>query len=87
MEGRDNIYQSMKAGQKNTTLAWEPQRAMVASSGDMGWTWGKYTLSYLDQEQLEQQNHGKYLNIWERQEDGQWRVAVDMGNSSPSPEE
>lgn len=31
-------------------------------------------------------SHGKYLNIWEKDADGNWKVAVDMGNSSPAPE-
>jgi hypothetical protein len=35
--GREAIYASMKSGQEYT-LAWEPQRAEVSSSGDMGWT-------------------------------------------------
>jgi len=53
----------------------------------MGWTWGKYVLSFNDEDGVEQKRYGKYLNIWTRQEDGQWKVAVDMGNSSPKPSE
>ena len=85
--GRDQIYQEMKPGQEDYELAWEPQRAEVAGSEDMGWTWGKYVLSFEDEAGLEQKRYGKYLNIWTRQADGQWKVAVDMGNSSPEPTE
>ena len=84
--GREAIYQGMLAGGGDYTLSWEPQQARVSASEDMGWTWGKYLLTYLDDQGQEQQRFGKYLNIWERQEDGNWRVVVDMGNSSPAPE-
>ena len=85
--GREQIYQEMKVGQEDYELAWDPQRAEVAGSADMGWTWGKYVLSFNDEDGVEQKRYGKYLNIWTRQEDGQWKVAVDMGNSSPKPSE
>ena len=84
--GRENNYAEMKDGQEDYTLAWEPQRAEVAASEDLGWTWGKYVLSFIDDEGVEQKRYGKYLNIWERQDDGEWKVLVDMGNSSPAPE-
>jgi len=85
--GRDKLYAEMKEGQEDYTLAWDPQRAEVSASEDMGWTWGTYTLTFRDDEAQEQKRYGKYLNIWERQDDGQWRVIVDMGNSSPAPSE
>ncbi|NQT61729.1 MAG: nuclear transport factor 2 family protein [Candidatus Marinimicrobia bacterium] len=85
--GREQIYQEMKVGQEDYQLAWEPQRAEVSGSDDMGWTWGKYVLTFKDEDSVEQKRYGKYLNIWTRQDDGQWKVAVDMGNSSPEPVE
>ncbi len=85
--GREQIYSEMKVGQEDYKLDWEPQRAEVAASLDMGWTWGKYVLSFEDDQGVEQKRWGKYLNIWSRQADGQWKVAVDMGNSSPAPVE
>jgi len=83
--GRDTIYQTMKAAGDGYTLAWEPQDGEVAASGDFGYTWGNYTLSYEDSSGAKQANYGKYLNVWKKQ-DGQWRVLVDMGNDSPKPE-
>lgn len=84
--GRASIYASMCQEQENYSLAWEPQRAEVSHSEDMGWTWGTYELSSVDVHGKPQKQYGKYVNIWERQNDGQWRVIVDMGNTSPVPE-
>ena len=80
VEGRDNIYESMKQSTVDYTLAWDPQHADVAAAGDMGWTWGWYTLSYIDSEGKAQEQKGKYLNVWRKDEEGNWRVVVDMGN-------
>ena len=84
--GRSNIYDSMKEHQDSYTLDWSPQYAVVSNSGELGYTWGKYTLSYSDESGEEHKSYGKYLNIWEKQNDGSWKVAVDMGNASPKPE-
>jgi ketosteroid isomerase-like protein len=83
--GRENIYQTMKAAGEGYTLAWEPQNGEVAASGEFGYTWGNFTLSWEDSGGTKQAHYGKYLNVWKKQ-DGQWKVLVDMGNSSPAPE-
>ena len=85
VQGRDKIYGMMKENQGDYQLEWTPQYAEVAKSGELGYTWGTYILSYRDEKGEEQKSYGKYLNIWEKQTDGSWKVAIDMGNSSPTP--
>lgn len=85
--GRDNLYEGMKEGQDNYTLAWDPQRAEVSASADMGWSWGKYVLTTIDENGNENKNYGKYLNVWKRQADGEWKVVVDIGTPSPPPDD
>jgi ketosteroid isomerase-like protein len=85
--GRDSIYQSMLEMPKGAILDWIPEDGEVAQSGEMGWTWGNYILTWRDDQGREIKSYGKYLNIWEKQEDGQWRVLIDMGNKSPGPPE
>ena len=85
VQGRENIYDMMKENQDDYKLEWTPQYAEVAKSGELGYTWGTYILSYKDEKGEEQKSYGKYLNIWKKQTDGSWKVAVDMGNSSPKP--
>ena len=75
--GREAITESM---QGDYTLAWEPQHAEVAHSGELGWTWGTYSVVLPGGEIS---SRGKYLNIWRKLKNGQWRVAVDMGNLNP----
>jgi len=63
------------------TLYWEPILADVSSSEDMGYTMGPSTLR-----DSAKQNapvwYGFYFSIWKKQEDGSWKVAVDVGTGS-----
>jgi ketosteroid isomerase-like protein len=86
VQGVNNIYNGMKDNQSNYTLDWSPRYAEVAKSGELGYTWGTYSLAYKDKNGEEQKSYGKYLNIWKKQANGNWRVAVDIGNDSPDPD-
>jgi ketosteroid isomerase-like protein len=48
----------------------------------MGWTWGRYTATSPGENGEMVSSHGKYLNIWIKDDEGNWRVLVDMGNSN-----
>ena len=63
-------------GDPGYQLLWQPQFGEVASSGDMGWTWGQYQV-VVDGENVDT---GKYINIWKKQADDSWKVRVDIGN-------
>jgi hypothetical protein len=67
-------------------LTWEPQRAEVARSGELGWTWGTYEVRPEGDLEAEPLAYGKYVNVWRTQPDRTWKVIVDTGNSSPAPE-
>ena len=49
----------------------------------MGWTWGKYIMTSTDSEGNPVTRKGKYLNVWKKQNDGLWKVVVDIGNVEP----
>jgi ketosteroid isomerase-like protein len=68
-----------------TTLTWTPVKAEMAASGDLGYTYGNYIYTAKNKEGKLVANYGKYTSIWKKQKDGQWKVVVDMGNSSPDP--
>ena len=70
---------------EGTTLTWTPVHAEMAASGDLGYTYGNYVYTAKNKEGKLVANYGKYTSIWKKQKDGQWKVVVDMGNSSPDP--
>ncbi len=70
---------------EGTSLTWTPLKAEMAASGDLGYTYGNYVYTAKNKEGKLVANYGKYTSIWKKQKDGQWKVVVDMGNSSPDP--
>lgn len=56
-------------------LTWSPENAGMALSGDLGYTYGIYTLKTPDT--IKQ---GTYVTIWQRQADGSWKFLLKSGN-------
>lgn len=79
--GRDTVREFMAAAFADTTwtLGWEPARADISSSGDLGWTVGTYQSVRRDSAGAEHRATGKYLTVWQKQADGTWKVVVDTG--------
>jgi ketosteroid isomerase-like protein len=70
---------------KSNHMVWTPVGADVAASGDLGYTFGTYEFHGVDKDGTPIFAVGKYTTIWKLQKDGSWKVVLDMGNSSPSP--
>ena len=66
-------------------LRWEPVEGGI--SGDLGYTYGISKVTRTGKDGKPQISYGKYVTIWQKQRDGTWQVAVDIGNSSPPPAE
>jgi ketosteroid isomerase-like protein len=69
------------------SLRWQPIKAVLAQSGELGYTYGNYQLTTSEAEGQSVTRYGKYVTIWKKQSDGVWRVVVDVGNASPPPVE
>src|SRR6266545_2297215 len=63
-------------------LEWWPVYGDVADSGDLGYNTGPTLVTDLTA-QNRPARHGYFFSVWKRQPDGNWRVAVDMGVSTP----
>lgn len=57
-------------------LAWAPQRVEVSAAGDLAVSTGPYRVEAADPADA---RHGQYFSVWQRQEDGSWRVIADLG--------
>lgn len=56
-------------------LSWKPSHAEVAASGDLGFTYGIYKLVMPDTTFT-----GTYVNIWKKENDGEWKFVVNSNN-------
>jgi len=63
-------------------LTWAPTAARVSTSGDLGYTWGRYYLDGIDVDGQAYTDEGKYANVWARDANGEWRVVLDISNQN-----
>jgi ketosteroid isomerase-like protein len=83
--GSDSILALMAKYPADLKIDWTPREAVVADSGELGFTWGLFTATFHDNKGKIVTQHGKYLDVWRRQKDGTWRWVADIGNSDPLP--
>jgi len=62
------------------SFTWEPMTADVSDDGTLGYTYGVYNRTYLDEKGEKVEEKGMYMTIWKRQSDGNWLIAADVGN-------
>ena len=66
-------------------LKWQPVFAAVARSCDLGFTTGPSEWRKSKDEE-KARGHGQSVSIWKRQKDGTWKIAVDIGVTTPVPQ-
>jgi ketosteroid isomerase-like protein len=67
---------------KRPLLAWQPAYAVMAASGDMGFTTGPWEAK-ADVNDEKPQGYGHFMTVWKKQADGTWKFVVDLGISHP----
>ncbi|RIV68749.1 YybH family protein [Flagellimonas aequoris] len=79
VKGKDGLktYFSHQTSSSNFKLSWAPDFVDVSSSGDLGYTYGKYQLTYKDSTGAEMQNTGVFHTVWKRQPDQTWKFVWD----------
>jgi len=76
--GKDGIGKHV--GKRKTDFnffTWYPDFIDVSSSGDLGYTYGKYQFEYVDKDKKLQTGSGIFHTVWKRQANGQWRYVWD----------
>lgn len=79
LRGREAIRASMAEdfGAPGAALQWSASEAEVSACGDLGYSIGTYEQAANDSAGNPVKTRGKYVTVWEKQEDGGWKVAVD----------
>jgi ketosteroid isomerase-like protein len=75
-----NVWKDMFAS-PSLVISWQPTRVQVGKSGEMAWVRGTYELTMNDASGKPIDDRGKYLEVWEKQTDGNWKCAAGMWNS------
>jgi sulfatase modifying factor 1 len=82
--GRNAILALLARYPHDLNIDWNPEEEVVSGSGDLGYTWGHFLATSHDPAGVSSVEHGRYLDVWRRQSDGQWRWIADIGTSDPS---
>ena len=74
-----------------TSIAWQATKVEVSRSSDLAYIMGTYQLTMKDPQGNPVTDHGKFVEVWEKQADGKWKVGADIFNSdlpaTPAPTE
>ena len=65
-------------------LTWTPTDALMGPSGDMGYTWGHYEGRGKDAHGNPVVTSGRYMTVWRKEPDGNWKVVLDAGSNEPA---
>ncbi len=77
IRGKDSIIQHLLQSRiDDIELTWSPDFVDASQSGDLGYSYGKYTVSFSDSTGTKT-NHGVFHTVWKRQPDGTWRFVWD----------
>jgi ketosteroid isomerase-like protein len=87
LQGKDAIRKMVTASFSNPSfhISWTPERAVVASAGDIGYTVGTTEMTVADAKGATVKIPSRYIATWRKEADGRWRCVEDF--ASPSPRE
>lgn len=80
---REDIRKSIAGlmGLPGLKISWKPTKVEVAASGDLGYLYGTYDMSFDGPKGQRISDQGKILEIVKKQPDGSWKCIVDTWNS------
>jgi uncharacterized protein (TIGR02246 family) len=86
-QGREAIQQvwSEMFKMPDVSLSWENSETQVSSGGDLAYNIGKYDMSFKDPKGKPVVDKGKFVVVWKKQADGNWKVVADIFNSDQPP--
>jgi ketosteroid isomerase-like protein len=82
--GKVAIAKSSAWDPKVYQLTWTPTDATMGPSGDIGYTWGHFEGHSKDANGNPVTTTGRYITIWRKQPDGNWKVVLDAGANEPA---
>lgn len=64
---------------KVVEISWKVQNGDIARSGDLGYTYGIYTI--IDKQDKDTIQRGTYGMVWKKQPKGDWKLVMDTGST------
>jgi ketosteroid isomerase-like protein len=82
IRGREAIRKAMAPSFETTgySLKWEPEYAEASEDGSLGYTYGVYIRTSIDEDGNTVSGSGRYNSIWKKQKDSNYKIVLDIGN-------
>ena len=86
ISGRDTLRKMVEGSRKDPhfSITWEPERVVVAQSGDLGYLIEHNTVTFADPQGKVRTAHGKVVTVWKKDANGKWKCIVDIWNRNPT---
>ncbi len=81
--GPSAIRESFGPSGSSGALVWHPVAGEASRSGDLGFTVGNAVFTGQREDGGQVVRYSKYLTVWKKQRDGNWRYVVDGGSARP----
>lgn len=87
VEAVKRFQKSGNGDPKLNVLSWEPDNAVVAKDGTLGWTDGHWIFE-TGPDDMGRRHHitGHYLTTWAKDAKGVWKVEANMATTDPKAE-
>jgi len=84
--GKSAIRQMVVGSMKDPkfSITWEPERAAISESGDMGYLIEHNRVTFTDSTNKVRTVYGKAVTIWKKDANGNWKCVVDTFNGTPA---
>jgi ketosteroid isomerase-like protein len=83
VHGKEAIARQATWSPQSYQLTWTPTDAVLSPGGDMGYTWGHYEGRSHDADGNTTVTTGRYLTIWRKDPQGDWKVVLDASSDEP----
>jgi uncharacterized protein (TIGR02246 family) len=67
------------------SVSWQASKVEAARSGDLAYVIGTYQLTMKAAQGTPVNDRGKFVEVWKKQRDGNWKVVADIFNSDLPP--
>lgn len=79
VKGIESISNLLKSEEDSSfILTWEPEEAVIANSGELGYSYGTYLVRAKSTNQ--KAADGTYATIWKKSAGNGWKAVLDTGN-------
>ncbi len=85
VEGFNAVKKFLDEGNTDFLLTWFPLFEDISISGELGYTYGTYELTYKDEQGISVTRKGTYVSIWKKDKEGKWKFVLDTGNPGTEP--